>query len=182
METEPQIVFEGVAPSEFVRSRILKEIEKLERFFGRMTACRVVVSKPQGRRRHGDLYAIAVRLALPGGREVHATRNPPHAHAHEDAHVAIRDVFAAARRQLQDEARKLRGAVKRHEGGAEAIVAALIAEQNYGFLESADGREIYFHKNSVANDGFDGLSVGDRVTFSETVGEKGPQATFVNPV
>lgn len=182
MQTEPQIVFEGIAPSEFVRSRILNEISRLERFFGRMTACRVVISKPQGRRHHGDLYAVAVRLVMPGGKEVHATRNPPQDHAHADAHVAIRDVFAAARRQLQDEARRLRGAVKTHEETPEAIVTAIIAEQDFGFLESADGREIYFHRNAVANDGFKTLTVGARVRFSEALGEKGPQASFVSPV
>lgn len=181
METAPQIVFEGIEPSDFIRSRILGEIDRLERFFGRMTSCRVVLSKPQSRRRHGDLYSVAVRLVMPGGREVHATRNPPDDHAHEDAHVAIRDVFAAARRQVQDEARKLRGAVKSHEGPPEAIVTMIAAEQDYGFLEAADGREIYFHRNSVAGDNFRNLTVGDRVTFSESPGEKGPQASFVSP-
>lgn len=182
METEPQIVFEGIAPSDFIRGRILKEIEKLERFFGRLTACRVVVSKPQSRHRHGDLYSVAVHLVLPGGKEVNATRNPPHDHAHEDAHVAIRDVFAAARRQLQEEARKMRGDVKHHEGPPQGVVTVIIAEEDYGFIEAEDGREIYFHKNSVANNDFDKLAVGDRVTFTETVGNKGPQASFVNPV
>lgn len=182
MEVEPKIVFEGIDPSDFVRNRILNEIERLERFFGRVTACRVVISKPQGRRRHGDLYAVAVRLTLPGGQEVHATRNPTQNHAHEDAHVAIRDVFAAARRQLQDKARKLRGDVKAHEGPPEAIITTLVAESDYGFLEAEDGHEVYFHKNSVADDGFDKLSIGARVTYSETRGEKGPQATYVNPL
>lgn len=182
MEIEPHIAFEGMPPSDFVRGRILHEIERLERFFGRITACRVVVSRPQKRRHHGDLYAISVHLTLPDGREVHANRNPPADHAHEDAGVAIRDAFSAARRQLQDQARKLRGAVKEHEGPAEAIVCGLVAEEDYGFLETADGREIYFHRNSVENDGFDGLSIGDRVAYSEALGDKGPQASFVRPL
>lgn len=182
MEVEPQIVFEGIDPSDFIRNRVLDEIEKLELFFGRITACRVVISKPQSRHRHGDLYAVAVRLTLPGGQEVHATRNPTQNHAHEDAHVAIRDVFAAARRQLQDTARKLRGDTKTHEGPPEAIVTTLVAESDYGFLEAEDGHEVYFHKNSVADDGFVKLAIGDRVTFSEARGEKGPQATYVKPL
>lgn len=182
METEPHIVFEGLDPSEFLQSRIRSEIEKLERFFGRLTSARVVLSKPHKRRQHGDLYAISVHLAMPDGREVHVTRNPPTDHAHEDAHVALRDAFAAARRKLQDEARKMHGDVKPHEAAPEALVSAIVAEQDYGFLESADGREIYFHKNSVANGGFAKLAVGARVTYSETLGEKGPQATFVRPL
>lgn len=182
METDPRVTFEGMAPSEAVRTRAMREIEKLERFFGRITACRISIMKPQNRRQHGDLYAVAVHLSLPGGREVHADRNPPLNHAHEDIFVAIRDVFAAARRKLQDETRKLRGDVRLREAPPEAVVDRMIAEENYGFLETVDGREIYFHRNSVANDGFDRLKVGARVSFSETQGDKGPQATFVRPL
>jgi cold shock CspA family protein len=123
-----------------------------------------------------------VHLTLPDGRDVYADRNPKLNHAHEDVYVAIRDVFMAARRKLQDEARLLRGDVKHREGPPHAVVGTLLTEENYGFLETEDGREIYFHRNSVANGGFDRLSVGARVAFSEAEGEKGPQATFVRPL
>lgn len=182
MEVEPHISFEGMAPSDAVRVRIENEIEKLERYFGRITACRVMVIKPQKRRHHGDLYEISVHLTLPGGKEIHADRNPPLDHAHEDIYVAIRDVFKAARRMLQDEARILRGAVKQHEGPAIGKIGTIVAEEDYGFIETTDGREIYFHRNSVANDGFGKLAAGTPVTFSEARGEKGPQATFVKPL
>jgi cold shock CspA family protein len=182
MKVDPQITFEGIAPSDAISARIADEIEKLERFFGRITACRVVVTRPQKRHHHGDLYAVAVQLTLPNGRDVYADRNPPAAHAHEDVYVAIRDVFKAARRKLQDEARKLRGDVKHHAAPLEAIVATLVAEKNYGFLEVGDGSEIYFHRNSVANDGFDRLKIGERVTYAEAEGDQGPQATFVRPM
>jgi ribosomal subunit interface protein len=182
MEIAPHIIFEGIAPSDAIRARIEQEIEKLERFFGRITACRVIIAKPQRRHHHGDLYAISVHLTLPDGKDVHADRNPPDDHAHEDVYVAIRDVFKAARRKLQDEARKLRGDTKRHDGPPGAVVGALVAEENYGFLQTDDGREIYFHRNSVANDGFDRLSIGERVAYSEALGDKGPQATFVKPL
>lgn len=181
METEPHIIFEGIDPSDAISARVVSEIDKLERFFGRITTCRAVISKPQKRHRRGDLYAISVHLTLPDGRDVYADRNPPKDHAHEDVYVAIRDAFSAARRQLQDEARIMRGKVKQHEGPPEAIVGALVAEEDYGFIETEDGREIYFHRNSVADDGFDKLAVGDRITFSEARGDKGPQASFVKP-
>ena len=48
-----------------------------------------------------------------------------------------------------------------------------------GFIETADGREIYFHRNSVLNDAFSRLAPGTRVAFSEEMGEKGPQASSV---
>lgn len=181
MQVEPHITFEGFPASEHVRSKIEIEVRKLEQFFGRLIACRVIVRKPQERHHHGDLYSIAVHLTMPGGKEIHADRNPPLNHAHEDVSVAIRDVFAAARRKLQDEARILRGDMKTHEGPQLAVIGTLIAEQGYGFLETEDGREIYFHRNSVDKDGFDKLEVGERVVYSEALGDKGPQATFVKP-
>ncbi len=179
METEPHISFENIPASAAVRDRVQREVDRLERFFGRITACRVIVRRPQARRRHGDLYAASVHLTLPGGREVHADRNPPDDHAHEDALVAIRDVFAAARRKLQDDVRVMRGDTKLHADQNIAVVRSLVAEDNYGFLETDDGREIYFHRNCVANSGFDDLRVGNRVVYSEEAGEKGAQATFV---
>jgi cold shock CspA family protein len=42
----------------------------------------------------------------------------------------------------------------------------------FGFLESNDGQEVYFHRNSVLGDGFSRLHVGSRVTFAEEMGEK----------
>lgn len=182
MKTEFQITFEGIGPSDSVRARVEKEIERLERFFGRITACRVVISKPQKRHHHGDLYGVSIHLTLPGGKEIVVNRNPAKDHAHEDAYVAIRDAFSAARRRLQDETRKMRGDVKHHGGPPQAIVGTLVAEEGYGFLETADGREIYFHRNSVVNDNFDKLCVGDPVTFAEAQGEKGPQASTVKPL
>jgi cold shock CspA family protein len=42
-----------------------------------------------------------------------------------------------------------------------------------------DGREIYFHKNSVLDDKFKTLEVGTEVRFAESNGDKGPQASTV---
>jgi cold shock CspA family protein len=52
----------------------------------------------------------------------------------------------------------------------------------FGFFETADGREDYFQHNSVPNDPFSRLSVGARVTFAEEAGEEGPQASTVRPL
>ncbi|MCK4467404.1 MAG: cold shock domain-containing protein, partial [Desulfobacterales bacterium] len=49
----------------------------------------------------------------------------------------------------------------------------------YGFLTTPDGREFYFHKNSVLDDKFKVLKVGMKVRFVEELGEKGAQASTV---
>jgi cold shock CspA family protein len=51
--------------------------------------------------------------------------------------------------------------------------------EDHGFLESLDGLEIYFHRNSVLNGGFAKLKPGMRVTYVEEEGENGPQASTV---
>ncbi len=48
-----------------------------------------------------------------------------------------------------------------------------------GFIETADGNEIYFHKNSVLNDAFSRLKLGTAVAYVEEEGEKGSQASTV---
>jgi cold shock CspA family protein len=44
-------------------------------------------------------------------------------------------------------------------------IARLLPDRDCGFIASADGDEIYFHRNSVTNGGFDKLAIGDEVRF-----------------
>jgi cold shock CspA family protein len=181
MQVPLQITFEGgLAVSEALRGRIEREAAKLERFHDRITSCRVAVIGRGGRRRHGDLYAVRLQLTGPGLSDLVIDRNPPADHAHEDAFVAVRDAFAAARRRLQDQRRRQIGMVKTHEEQPRGRVLRLFPDEGYGFLESADGREIYFHRNALLNGDFERLAVGREVRFFEREGEKGPQASSVH--
>jgi cold shock CspA family protein len=73
-----------------------------------------------------------------------------------------------------------RAAVKRHEPAREGRVARIARAEGYGFIETQDGREVYFNRNSVVGGSFDGLDVGTSVRFAEELGEKGPQASTVH--
>jgi len=71
------------------------------------------------------------------------------------------------------------GASPAHDGtvwgsslGFPGYVVRLDPTGEFGFLESNDGQEVYFHRNSVLSDGFFRLRVGSRVTFAEEIGEK----------
>jgi len=174
-----QITFRNIDASPSVEARIRERARELEQFFDRIVSCRVVIEAPN-RRRHGDLFHVRVDLKIPG-KEIVVKRDPPEHHAHEDIYVAVRDCFDAVRRQLEDYVRRRRGDVKAHEVPAHGRVARLIAEEDYGFISAVDGTEVYFHRNAVANHGFEKLAVGDEVRFSlhPTEGEKGPQASAV---
>ncbi len=179
MQVPLHIAYEGgLESSPSLQQRIEREVARLERFGERITSCHVSLRGRSGNRRQGDLYHIRVRLAVPG-REVVVDRNPSADHAHEDPYVAIRDAFAAARRQLQDHARRAEGSVKRHAPPPHGKVARIIADQGYGFIQTSDGQDIYFHRNAVSQGGFDQLTVGDEVAFTEVFGEKGSQASTV---
>src|SRR4030043_380004 len=99
-----------------------------------------------------------------------------------DLAEAIRDAFDAARRKLEDFARKQRGDVKQHETLPHARISALFLDKGYGFLTTVDNREIYFHEHSIVNRDFGHLKVGMEVRFVEEEGEKGPQASTVTVV
>jgi cold shock CspA family protein/ribosome-associated translation inhibitor RaiA len=182
MQIPLQIAFEHIGHSDPIEARIREEAKKLEEFYERITSARVVVGRPQHRHHKGDLYGVRIHLSVPGGPDIVITREPAATGVHEDAFVTIRDAFKAARRQLQDRVRERQGQMKTHEAPPHGTVASLYPEADYGFIASADGREIYFHRNSVESGKFDELHVGQEVRFSEAQGDKGPQATFVRPV
>ena len=85
---------------------------------------------------------------------------------------AINDAFKRARRQLQDQVRKLQGQVKHHDGPPIGTVVELDPLGEFGFIETNDGREIYFHRNSVLDGEFAHLVVNSRVTYAEEVAAK----------
>lgn len=181
MQVPLQIVFEHIGHSDPIEARIRDEAKKLEEFYDRITSARVVVGRPQHRHEKGDTYQVRIHLAVPGAADIVISRDPAVTGVHEDAYVTIRDAFKAARRQLQDAARERQGQVKVHQEQPRGVIASLRPDEDYGFIRSADGREIYFHRNSVEGGAFDALSVGDDVRYSEEMGVKGPQATFVRP-
>ena len=51
--------------------------------------------------------------------------------------------------------------------------------KGYGFIATADGRDVFVHYASIAGDGFKTLDEGDSVSFDIVEGEKGLRATNV---
>jgi cold shock CspA family protein len=179
MQTPVQIDFQGMHGRPEVRTSIEKHVAQLEQRCGRVTACRVVLKAPGDHHQTGGLYEVNIHLALPNGREVNIGRTPPADERPADLSFAINDAFKHARRRLQDHVRRLQGQVKRHESQPIATVKTVDPSGEFGFLEAADGHEVYFHRNSVLDGAFSRLAVGTRVTFAEEMGEKGPQASTV---
>ena len=126
-----QITFRNMEPSEAVATRIRAESAKLDRYFNRITSCRVLVEAPHRHHRWGEPFHIRIELGVPGTEIV--VKHAPSLHStlahaetgkwckhfeagvpHKDMYVTIRDAFRAARRRLEDYVRRLRGDVKGH--------------------------------------------------------------------
>jgi cold shock CspA family protein/ribosome-associated translation inhibitor RaiA len=185
MQTPVEIDFQGLQANEQLRACVTRNISTLEQRFGRITACRVVIRGPSERHRTGGAFDVSIRLSLPQGREVDIGRSEGRVKDVEtdnrllDPVVALNDAFKRARRRLQDHARRMQGHVKAHDGPPIATVTRFDDAAGFGFLETPDGREVYFHKNSILEGGARFVAPGTRVTFFEEMGDKGPQASTV---
>jgi len=181
MQTPVDIAFRHCERSEEIRSEIAAQVQRLEKFSPRITSCRVVVTGPQTGHRRGG-FELELRIAMPEHNEVVVDKSHADAPEREYALVAIREAFDAAVRQVENVMREFRGQVKHHAEASHGRVKNLLAREDCGFIETADGRQIYFHRNAVLDAAFDRLKVGSEVAFAEEEGVKGPQASTVRVV
>jgi cold shock CspA family protein len=181
MQLPLQISFHQMDRSPAIEATIREKAARLDTFASHIMSCRVVVELAGKHHVHGNQYNIRIDITLPGD-EVVATREPAEHKEYKEVAIAIRDAFDSAARQLEDYVRRRRGDVKSHARMSHAHVSKLMPTQDYGFLSTPEGREIYFHRNSVLNDAFNRLAIGTEVAFAEEEGERGPQATTVKLV
>jgi cold shock CspA family protein len=134
----------------------------------------VTVEELRKHHHQGRQFRVRIDLRVPG-KELVANRDH-----HEDVYVALRDAFDAVKRQLEDVAREMRGDVKAHAVPQHGKVARLFTDEGYGFIETADGRELYFSRGNVVHPTFDQLKPGAEVQFIEEMAAEGPQAKRIS--
>jgi len=96
---------------------------------------------------------------------------------------AIRAAFSAMQIELQKyhekrASKEIRGSSLPFRG----VICKLFPQKGYGFILQEGGGEVYFHQNAVHDLGFEALEDGTEVAFNVGEGERGPQATVVEPV
>jgi ribosome-associated translation inhibitor RaiA len=145
MQLPMQITWRDMEPSPAVETEIREEAAKLDKFYGRISNCRVMIEIPHQHQHRGYRFHIRIDLTVPGGEIV--VNHEPTLHGslqrmegesgkeqelsapHKDIHAAIRDAFKTARRRLQEYVQRQSGAVKHHEATPEARVDKLPSDE-----------------------------------------------------
>lgn len=56
------------------------------------------------------------------------------------------------------------------------------AEKGYGFIKAEGGNDIFVHYSAIQSNGYKTLEEGQKVSFSITDSDRGPQATNVSVI
>jgi len=132
-----QVTFRNMQPFDGVEEEIRARAAGLDTFYPNIIGCRVLVEVPHRHRGRGRHVRIRIELALPGDdvvvsheptlhgslkdveREAHHKNDDIEA-VHKQALMAVHEAFDAARRRLEDFARRQRADVKTHGGSGRA--------------------------------------------------------------
>ena len=124
MQTPPTVTFRGVRYPALLEKDVKTRLARLERYYPAIVSARVRVDL-SGRHREGNRFRVLVELGVPGADVIVAhdaslrpalkargqrriRKQDESDSSHRHAKVAIREAFEAARRRLQEHARKRR--------------------------------------------------------------------------
>ena len=57
-----------------------------------------------------------------------------------------------------------------------------LTPKGFGFIDTESGEDLFFHSSNLDGVTFEQLHEGQRVSFTEGRGEKGPRAENVKPI
>ncbi len=186
MQVPVEIAFHNIDVPDWVEPEIRSRIAKLEKFYDRLTTCRVRVDQ-RARNSAGTLPPVVrLELGIPGRKDLVVSHEPEHLQRKfqaPDLRNAINEAFRIAEDQLVELKDQRQGRTRESVHDAEnqflGQVAELHPEKEFGFLMTKEGALLYFHRNSVLAGDFNALSVGDEVSYVEDVGDTGPTAAKV---
>ncbi len=181
MQVPPEIAFRGLEPTDSLKALILEGIEKLEKIYPNLISCRTVVTDDTPGRHSGHAYRVRLEVGIPK-HTVIVDKRDPESVEHKDVTQAIREAFSVARKRLLEMKERQSGEVKTHDLPPHGRITRLLMDDTgvrYGFLESREGRQVYFHEKALVDLDYDDLEVGDEVRYAEAEGDEGPQASTV---
>jgi CspA family cold shock protein len=57
-----------------------------------------------------------------------------------------------------------------------------LTDKNFGFIKTDSDKDLFFHESALQGVSFAALQVGQKVSYTEGQGPKGPRAENVTPV
>lgn len=186
MQIQPEIAFHNIEKSDWAEEQILDHIERLEEIYDRLIACRVRVDQTNDNTNHTIPPVVRIEISVPGHKDIVVAHEPDHLQRKfqaPDLKNAINEAFRIAGDRLGRYKDQLtdRTAAGTHEAASELLgqVAEITPSEDFGFLLTASGGLLYFHRNSLLTGDFDRLRRGNEVYYVEDVGDTGPIATKV---
>ena len=61
-------------------------------------------------------------------------------------------------------------------------IKKMVTERGFGFISDTDGRELFFHQNSLVETKFDALNEEQTVSYDVEKSDKGPRAINVHVI
>ncbi len=183
MKILPEITFRNVQKTSAIEQMIQNNIEKLDKLHENIMSFRIIIEKKHKSQKSGNPYYVRINITIPPGNEIVVKEKESKDTIPNPLVSAIQEGFITAKREIKKLVEKQRHEVKSHPAQEmNAIVNKLFKDRGYGFLKTLEGREIYFHRNSVLYRDFDRLETGTGVRCLEEEGEKGLQASTVHIV
>jgi ribosome-associated translation inhibitor RaiA len=99
MAITTHVHYRGLSAVPGVDAYVQRCVARLERSFDRIHGCAVTIELPHRHQQHGRRFHATIVIEVPG-RTLTVSHDPGVDGAHADVHVALRDAFRAARRQL----------------------------------------------------------------------------------
>lgn len=189
MDVPLRIAFHKVEKPDWAEGEIRSRVERLDQMADSLVGCRITVEQRAESAEHNIPPVVRIELEMAGTAPIIVAYEPERLqqrYQNPGLHTAINDAFALAERQLEDwkERRRHQTKDRHHDIQNQFLgqVAELLPEQDHGFLMTAEGSLLYFHRNSILAGRFDDLCVGDEVHYVQTVGDTGPLAVKVRRV
>lgn len=183
MRVPLEVSYHGLSRTPALDELIEDHVTKLEMVCDHLMSCRIGIRQEQKRRNTANPYRIRIEMRVPPNHNIVVNHETGLKEAADDLTTGMKNAFKIAQRRLKNLVEKQLGVTKKHpEQETTALVRKIFREEGYGFLQSIDGDEIYFHRNSVINDDFDQLEVGTGVHYLAELGEDGLQASTVQVI
>ncbi len=159
------------------KTEIEERLADLQRGHDDITHGRVTLTKNRHHKKAKLVAEAVVVVTLPGR---HTMTSRKEDKTFEEAIRAAFDAVAIELKKYRD--KRANKEVRVSQPPLRGVITKLFPKKGYGFILPEGGGEVYFHRHAVHGMTFEDLEDGTEVAFNAEPGEKGLQATTVNPV